>query len=561
MFSCSISSMRHSSLIFILILVSYCLLMFGNGIVSLTHPDEVFYVQTAKEMIAKNSWLTPYIFDEPQFEKPIFFFWLLAAGIKWFGMSAFVARFWPAFFGMLGVVTTYWVSWMLFEKKRISFLSGLILSTSFIYIALSRAILTDMVFSILVLISLAFFYYGYRYQHRKNFGIVMSFVFSGIAVLAKGLLGVCFPSAIILGFLLVNKDIKFLKCRALLLGIFLFAIVAVPWHVHMFKLYGQVFIDEYFYNVHIRRLLVAEHAKCDNWYFYPGLMLAGVMPWSVFLIPAVAGAVSQIKDKANNHRAQLLFLFIWIFGIFIFIQFAHSKLASYIFPVYPALAIIIGYYLGNCMENNKNRIPKTIKIAGYFLAAAMAIASVSSVIYAKMNLDIVVNMFPAYAFALVLFAMVLAIVFSIKFNKFMKMICSISGITVALLTGLFLGRPSIEPWVSCEEISSILKTIDKTNSTVLSSKFYVRGVRFYTDRKMAVIDINGKGFFSPHPIPFLNTYEKVVEFLESQPLTYAVVKKGDLEQLERIADWHGYTLTHFENVGGKYIVKIEKQES
>jgi len=44
----------HVVLIGILAVLSYFILMFGNGLVSLTHPDEVFYIQSAKEMLAKN---------------------------------------------------------------------------------------------------------------------------------------------------------------------------------------------------------------------------------------------------------------------------------------------------------------------------------------------------------------------------------------------------------------------------------------------------------------------------------------------------------------------------
>src|SRR3989338_7944878 len=67
----------HRFWLAILLAAAYFFLMFGNGMLSLTHPDEVFYVQTVKEMVRHKSWLTTMIFDWPQFEKPIFFYWLL----------------------------------------------------------------------------------------------------------------------------------------------------------------------------------------------------------------------------------------------------------------------------------------------------------------------------------------------------------------------------------------------------------------------------------------------------------------------------------------------------
>ena len=107
-------TLSHKRLVGILMAAAYALLMMGNGFVSLTHPDEVFYVQSAKEMITHHSWLTPMIFDAPQFEKPALFFWLLSLNIKLFGVTPFAARFWPALFAILGVAVTYLSALMLF---------------------------------------------------------------------------------------------------------------------------------------------------------------------------------------------------------------------------------------------------------------------------------------------------------------------------------------------------------------------------------------------------------------------------------------------------------------
>ena len=106
-------NITHQRLIGILCVISFFLLMFGNGLLSLTHPDEVFYIQSAKEMIQHHSWLTPMIFNHIQFEKPILSYALFAAAVKFFGEGAFVARFWPSLFGIAGVGITYWMSWLI----------------------------------------------------------------------------------------------------------------------------------------------------------------------------------------------------------------------------------------------------------------------------------------------------------------------------------------------------------------------------------------------------------------------------------------------------------------
>src|SRR3989338_4278482 len=174
---------HHGVLLGILFVLAYFLLMFGNGIVSLTHPDEVFYIQSAREMLAHNSWLTPMIFDDIQFEKPFLAFALFALAIKWFGLTAFTARFWPSFFGIIGVGAAYWVAWMLFRRKQLAFFAGVILSSSLMYVALSRAVLTDMIFSIFVAVAIGFFCFAYYHRKYKDAGLMLCCAISAAAVL------------------------------------------------------------------------------------------------------------------------------------------------------------------------------------------------------------------------------------------------------------------------------------------------------------------------------------------------------------------------------------------
>jgi len=551
-------SRPHGQWIGFLVLFGFLMLMLGNHMVSLTHPDEVFYTQTAKEMVAHNSWLTPLIFDHPQFEKPILFYWLLALGIKLFGVTPFVARFWPAFFGIGGLCVTYWIAWMFFGRKRLAFLSGIILGSSFIYLALSRAVLTDMVFSIWVIVALAFFCFAYTRREYKSLGIILAFFFSAMAVLTKGALGFLFPCFIILLFLIWQKDLGFLKDRSCVWGLVVFLLTALPWHIAMVQLYGRVFIEEYIHNVHIRRLFEAEHPKIDTWYFYFQVMFGGILPWSFFLFPAGHWVGKQFQNRSISCRS-LSFLICWIIGIYLFMQPVHSKLASYIFPVFPAMAILVAYYLDHVLEKNpKLNLQQGFSVCAYATCVLMSGAAIAAIIFGNQYSQMVVSKWPVYVFSgLSLLSALMIFIFNRK-KQFGKVICSYLGINITLLAVLFMARPFIEPWVSCKGICDIFKKIDQSGATVLTSKFYVRGIRFYTDREMAVIDISGKGFFSPHPVLFLNTDQMVLDFLERQGVTYAIVKEGNVEDLKRILAGQPYRLEELEGMGGKYILRIEK---
>ena len=553
-----IEKMSHSVLVLVLVCMGFILYLYGNNKLSLTHPDEVFYTQSAKEMVAHDSWLTPMIFDEAQFEKPIMFYFMMASLIKVFGLTPAVARFWPGFFGILGLGVTYWIAWMMFKKKRIAFLSGLILGTSFIYLALSRAVLTDVVFSIWVTIALGFFYFAYRYEDKRTFGTIMFFVVTALAVLTKGLLGITFIFTPALLLLVYNKDLRLLKNRSVWFGFLLFLAIAMPWHILMYRDHGSWFIEEYFNNVHIRRLFVTEHQKINKWFFYPALMIVGVIPWVFVSIPAWIAAIKKVVKK-DVYAGNFFFLLAWTFSVFIYVQPAQCKLASYIFPMFPAIAIMIAAYLEDVFEwvetGHKSMI---LYVCGFIASFVLLGVSASAIIFGNKYIDILVSMKPMYILsAITFFVSATMLILNLK-RKHVAMMYFHVSITATLLFCLIFAIPYAEPWVSCKEVSERFNKIDQSDSVVLASKFYVRGVRFYTDRDVAVIAIRDKGFFSPHPIPFLNDKSKVMDFLSTQDTTYAIVKDGDVEQLNRFVKGRLYTIEQLYGKAGKFILRINK---
>jgi 4-amino-4-deoxy-L-arabinose transferase-like glycosyltransferase len=549
----------HSVLLGALLIFGYFFLMFGNGAVSLTHPDEVFYIQSAKEMLKHQSWFTPIIFDAVQFEKPFLAFVLFMASIKMFGLNPGAARFFPALFAVIGLPAAYAIAWLLFGKKRLAFLSGIVLGSSFIYMALARAVLTDMIFSVFVLLAILSFTWAYFRPRFRDFGIYGAYFFAGMAVLTKGLLGICFPGAVALLFLIYRQDFAFFRRGSIFSGALLFLAIAVPWHVAMWRQHGDFFLYEYFGNVHIRRLMEAEHPKINTWYFYPGLMFAGVMPWSLFWLPAIGSAVRTFKQKTKACDG-LAFLFLWMFGILAFVQPAASKLASYVFPAFPAIAILIAFTLDQALDAAEGRGEFVIKGIGFVMATIVSAIAIAGIFAGKHYIVFLGTMHPVYkaVFAALLVAI---IIFQFGLRKqFLSMILSLSAISALLLCIFSIARPLIEPWVSCEEISNKFKAIDQTDSSVLTSKFYVRGIRYYTDRPMAVVDINGEGFWSPHEVPFLTTDAQVADFLRQRPVSYAIVKQSNVEDLERIARAQTFKFEKLDGLGGKYILRITRPD-
>ena len=191
----------------LLVLCAY-LFFFRLGSLALTDPDETFYAQTAKEMLNKGDWTTPYLYNKPQFEKPIMIYWLIEASYKILGVNETAARLPSAIFALLGVIAMYLLGTLLFDK-RAGFLSAIILATNVEYVILSRACITDMVLAAFMLLGILFFFYGYI--KGKEYCYLLSSSAFALAVLTKGPVAILLPAIAFLIFLFLAKDLGRLK--------------------------------------------------------------------------------------------------------------------------------------------------------------------------------------------------------------------------------------------------------------------------------------------------------------------------------------------------------------
>lgn len=543
-------SIKH---IVILIILSYFCFMFGNGLLSLTIPDEVFYAQTAKEMAQQHSWMTPYLFGQPQFEKPVFLYWLLRLGFIIFGINSFAARFFPALFGMIGIIAVYLLGRIGFKDPKKAFISAIVLMTSGLYIGLARTVFTDLIFSVFILLSLLSFYWGYSFKNRKCPGILLFFVFAALATLTKGPLGLLVPFLSVTLFLLVKKDLKFLFNRYLLWGLLVFGLISLPWYILMFKLYGSNFVQEFFYNDHLRRIVEAEHHGNDTWYFYPLSMLGCIFPWSIFFASSLFFLPKYLKQKDNQFY---VFLTCLIAAVLVIFQSAHSKLVSYIFPLFPALALFTGNFIIDAVEDKRRLIHPVLSfslLTVFLVPVALIILSFWCKDYLNpyLSSQLVINFF---IFIFLVFG--LALLSLIIRRKLLRSIYCLALFVPIMIYFIPFVQRDIEPYLSSQAACEYLLKNYKIDNVILSSKFFARGVKYYTDKEVAVIDMPGTPFFSPHPVPFLNSKDKVLDFLRKQKVTYCILKKSSVEDIARVISGE-FKYTVLKVIGNEYIVKIE----
>ncbi|TAN39481.1 MAG: glycosyltransferase family 39 protein [Nitrospirae bacterium] len=342
--------MYHSRAYYLpaLVVIILTLSFFRLGSFRLFDVDEAVFSEATKEMVQSGDWLTPTYNGVNRYDKPILFYWLMALSYKAFGVNEFGARFPSALAGCLLSIMLG-----LFMKKAGDSERALYASLTFVlsiyFVAYTHAAVTDMTLSLFISLSLFSFYHAVAGGQRRDLYLYGFYLFSALAFLTKGLIGIVFPFGIAMAYMLLTERLAGLKKVFSFGAAALFIAVAAPWYLAQYSVNGQEFIDQFFIKHHFRRYTGIISGHKGPVYFYIPALLIGLMPWIVFLPAGVISSIRAFRKHGPSadsgpvsarHSPELLAL-IWLGGIFIFFSLATTKLPNYILPAVPAASILI----------------------------------------------------------------------------------------------------------------------------------------------------------------------------------------------------------------------------
>lgn len=355
-----------------LFLIAFLGYMLFNQAMPITDPVESNYVLTAKEMVLTADWVSPRIYGNVWFDKPVFFYWLTAIAFQLFGFSEWAARLAPALFAAVGLVLLYWFTSKI-ATQRTAILAVVIMGTSFEYILLAKLVITDMVFFVFNCAALGFFYLGYVKKDGTRRWYLAAYVSMALAVLTKGPVGALLPGLVMLLVIMLQRNWAELKAMLPPAGVFLFVVVALPWYAAMYALHGTEFINNFFGVHNYFRATVSEHPKDNVSYYYLGVFVLSMLPWSALSIRAL---IQGCKDLRSSTSPLLLFLFLWIAAYFGFYSLMATKYPTYTFPILFPVAILTAIQLEQMITQGKAAeilrwigVPVALLMVGYMLAA------------------------------------------------------------------------------------------------------------------------------------------------------------------------------------------------
>ncbi|MBN9115118.1 MAG: 4-amino-4-deoxy-L-arabinose transferase, partial [Pandoraea sp.] len=152
-------------------------------------------------------------------------------------------------------------------------------------------------------------------------------------------------------------------------GLIVFFALAAPWFV-LVQMRNPEFFDFFFINEHFRRFAMEGHNRDGApWYFVP-VFLVGFLPW-LSVLPGTVRATLRMPRQPNGF-APALMLWVWSAFIFVFFSASHSKLISYLLPIAPAMALLVGLYLAQLRRDTVR-----LHLAGYAILLIAALVMVA----------------------------------------------------------------------------------------------------------------------------------------------------------------------------------------
>lgn len=338
--------MRRETALVLAALVALVLLYLGEiGGYPLQDPDEGRYAEIPREMIESGDWVTPKLNYVVYFEKPPLLYWLVALSFEVFGETAGAARAVSALAGILTVIVTFFLGRHLLGA-RAALLGAGVLATSPIFFVLAEALTIDMVLTACMTATMAAFYAAHV-SDRKHGWVALVSLSAGLGVLAKGPVALVLPGLVALLFLLWRRDWSTLGALLRPLPIALFALVVVPWFVLVSRA-NPDFLHFFFVREHFERF-TARVGHPEGPFYYVPVLLLGPLPWTAVAL-ALACTREGRSALAEVPREARSFLVLWGVSIIGFFTAASSKLAPYILPALPPLALVAGGWLDRVVE-------------------------------------------------------------------------------------------------------------------------------------------------------------------------------------------------------------------
>ena len=311
-----------------------------------------------------------------------------------------------------------------------------------------------------------------------------------MAVLAKGLIGVVFPCAIVFLFLCFTKRWRLLKEMRLATGIPLFLAIAAPWFV-LVSVKNPEFARFFFIHEHFERFTTTVHGRYQPFWFFVPVLLGTMIPWSMFIPAAIRYAWLQRKSTAWSSQ---LYLIIWAVFIFMFFSKSDSKLIPYILPVFPALALL----LGNAISKSFDAEFRPFRLSACLAGGVLTILGAGIILYPHFASNPAFSVLNGAIIGILFFCEGISTLATVRKENILALFIVFCFFSYLLgIIGPFVILPDIVVSKSTRELALQARSMAGKES-IVTSFGYEQGLPFYAKRRVVVVGDRNELDFGSH---------------------------------------------------------------
>lgn len=500
---------------------------------TLIKPDEGRYAEIPREMVASGDWTTPRLNDLKYFEKPPLQYWATATAYTVFGEHQWTSRLWMGLTGFAGVLLMWFAGLRLFGREAAGY-AVLLLSSSLLYVLMGHINTLDMGVTFFLTLGIAGLLVGQIQINkikRRNW-MLLAWAGLALAVLSKGLMGLVLPGAALFIYCVVQRDFSVLKRMHWLPGLALFLLITAPWFYLVMKANPE-FFGKFIIYEHYTRFTTKDLGRYQPWYYFIPILLAGALPWTVLMFDTLLRTwrTSARTDKSFNPDR---FLLIWAVFIYVFFSVSGSKLPSYLLPMLPALALLMGKRIAAMGERTLLRqLVPVLLVALVWLAFSFNVGRLADTPQQA-------ELYPHYipwlvtGAGILLAGLLAALLLLTRAQKFTAVLVLALSSLLAAQIGLS-GYETVARERSAKHIAAAIRSEVKPAIPFYSLLTYEQTLPFYLQRTFILVQYQDEmGFgIKQEPQRWIPTLEEFAKVWATQPEALAIMPVYVYPQLQQ----------------------------
>lgn len=339
------------------------------GLNDIWTPNEGFYADAARRMLASNNFMDIIYNGVPRFNKPPLQYWLIAICGKIFGMNELAVRL-PAALAGLGTVFLVYRIGKILESRALGIWAAIILTFSFQFVINARYGTPELVLTFFF--TLAIYWFLRAFHQNSVWYLLGSYFALGLAILTKGYPYLVVIGAIVLCYLLADawagdkqwkRRLGFLR---LYWGLPLALGIGMSWVGYMWWHYGsefqEVFLRETFDRAFTRKggFKPLFYLEASTWGFLPySLIFFGALVW-------LAAKRFRYFWTSKVVRIGL----IWFGVMLVVFTLAKGKIPTYFIQAHPGMSLLAAYFVVHFHPGRSSRSNYILQ-ACYFLSGGI----------------------------------------------------------------------------------------------------------------------------------------------------------------------------------------------